>query len=182
MLEITVPDREWYNEKTGEFISVRAQTLKLEHSLISLSKWESKWKKAYLSKTTEKTFEESLDYIRCMCLTPNVDPMVFYGLGKKQIQQIHDYINDTMSATKIPKREQRKGGPKDTPTSEMIYYWMICFNIPPEYQKWHLSRLLTLIDVCEYKSEKPKPMSSDKLAHRNSALNAKRRAKSGSRG
>lgn len=175
MLEITVPAAEMFDESTQEFIESKEQTLQLEHSLVSLSKWESKWHKAFLSKR-EKTFEETIDYIRCMTITKNVDPSVYFNLSKENIEAINRYIEDPMTATYIAEDPNGSIG-GDVVTSELIYYWMISLNIPQEYQKWHLNRLLSLIKVCNVKNMPAKKMSQSELMRRHSAINEARRKK-----
>ena len=181
MLRITIPaaDDLW-DERNQEFVSAKEQTLQLEHSLVSLSKWESKWCKAFFSRQ-EKTPEETLDYIRCMTLTQNVQPEVYNRLTRENIQQINDYIEAPMTATYFSK-EQRSGQSREVITSELIYYWMIALNIPFECQKWHINRLLTLIRVCNIKNQPAKKMSRRDIMSRNAQLNASRRAKLNSRG
>lgn len=180
MLQITIPGRELFNEQTQEFIYTEEQTLQLEHSLISLAKWESKWCKAFLSKQ-EKTYEETIDYIRCMTITPNVKPEVYYNLTAENVKEINAYIEAPMTATYFS--EDPHGKPsRETITNELIYYWMISLNIPPEYQKWHLNRLLTLIKVCNIKNAPPKKMSRREITSRNAALNAARRKQFNTRG
>lgn len=154
MLTITIPETELYDENKNEFINIDATVLQLEHSLVSLSKWESKWHKAFLSKKNEKkTAEETLDYIRAMTIN-DVDPNVYMGLTSKNIQEIYDYINNPMTAVYFPdNKDEKQFGMKDTPTSELIYYWMISLNIPFECQNWHLNRLMALIRVCDIKNE-----------------------------
>lgn len=180
MLKISVPPREIYLEETNEFITIKGQTLQLEHSLISLSKWESTWCKPYMSKN-EKTREEIIDYVRCMTLTPNVKPEVYYCLTDDNIKQISDYIEAPMTATTF---SDNKNGPgsREVITAEIIYYWMIANNIPWECQKWHLNRLITLIRVCSIKNTPAKKMSRSELMNRNAALNAARRNKLNSKG
>lgn len=173
MLRITIPAAEYFDENTQTFIPIKQQTLQLEHSLVSLAKWESKWKKPFISKEN-KTIEETVDYIRCMTLTQNVDPMVYLGINNSIVKQVSDYIDDPMTATWFSEDKNRKGN-REIITAELIYYWMIALNIPPEYQKWHLNRLLTLIRVCNIKNAPPKKMSKKELLHRNRALNAARR-------
>lgn len=175
MLEITVPAAEMFDESTQEFIESKEQTLQLEHSLVSLSKWESKWHKAFLSKR-EKTFEETIDYIRCMTITKNVDPSVYFNLSKENVEAINRYIEDPMTATHIAEDPNGSIG-GDVVTSELIYYWMISLNIPQEYQKWHLNRLLSLIKVCNVKNMPAKKMSQSELMRRHSAINEARRKK-----
>ena len=173
MLKITVPATELYDDEKNEYSSSKEQTIQLEHSLISLSKWESKWKKPFLTQEN-KSFEESLDYIRCMTITQNVGEEVFRAITQKQIREINEYIGDPMTATVITNHNKRSG-PKEIITSELIYYWMIALTIPPEYQKWHLNRLLTLIEVCNIKNQPPKKMSKRELMARNRELNSARR-------
>lgn len=180
MLQITIPSTELWDEQKEEFVYTKEKTLQLEHSLVSISKWESKWNKSFLS-SKEKTTEEIIDYIRCMTITQNVDPEVYTRLSNRTIQQIYDYINAPMTAT-VFSDTGRKGGNRDVITSELIYYWMIALNIPFECQKWHLNRLLTLIRVCEIKNAPPKKMSKRETMRRNAALNAARRKKYNTKG
>ena len=180
MLEITIPEVEYFNESTNEFFQVKAQTVKLEHSLVSVSKWESKWKKPFLDKTP-KTREESVDYVRCMNMTQNVNPLAFNGLTKENMDEIGKYIEDSHTATWFNDHKQPHGQ-REIVTSELIYYWMVAFNIPMECQKWHLGRLITLIKICNLKSQKPKKMSRKQIMSNNHALNAARRAKFNSKG
>lgn len=179
MLLLKIPATELFNDKTQEFIQISEKTLQLEHSLVSLSKWESKWNKPFLSKE-QKTVAETIDYIKCMTITQNVDPMIYNSLSEKNIEEINKYIDLPMTATTF----SDKGGPpsREIVTSELIYYWMIALNIPMECQKWHLNRLLTLIRVCNVKNAPPKKMSRRELMGRNAALNAARRKKLGSTG
>ena len=180
MLTITIPATELFNDKTQEFLMLKEQTLQLEHSLVSLSKWESKWCKPFLSKE-EKTLEETLDYIRCMTITQNIDPDVYNRLSRLNIQQINDYIDAPMTATTFY-NDHQKGRNREVITSELIYYWMISLNIPMECQKWHLNRLLTLIRVCNIKNTPPKKMSRREIMSRNAVLNAARRKQIGTTG
>lgn len=180
MLQITVPAQEFWNEATNEFINTKEVTLTLEHSLVSLSKWESKWCKPFLTKEP-KTTEETLDYIKCMTLTQNVPSDVYSRLTPQNIREINDYIENPHTATTIHINQK---GPKSSEiiTSELIYYWMTALQIPWESQKWHLNRLLTLIQVCNVKNQPPKKMSQRELMSRNSALNAARRQRLHSKG
>ena len=180
MLQITIPGIELWDESREIFTQTKEQTLQLEHSLVSLSKWESKWGKAFLSKQ-EKTYEETIDYIKCMTITQNVDPNVYNHLSKSIIGKITEYIEAPMTATYFSK-EQSSGNSREQVTSELIYYWMIALNIPFECQKWHLNRLLTLIRVCNIKNQPPKKMSKRAIMSRNAALNAARRKQLNTRG
>ncbi len=180
MLQITIPASEQWDEQKNEFVSFKEQTLRLEHSLVSLSKWESKWCKVFLSKE-EKSVEETLDYVKCMTLTQNVDPSVYDRLNNDNIVEINKYIEAPMTATYFS--EDRRGpGSREVITSELIYYWMIALNIPFECQKWHLNRLLTLIRVCNIKNQPPKKRSRREIMSRNAALNAARRKKLNTKG
>ena len=180
MLRITVPAVELWDEARQEFIQTKEQTLQLEHSLVSLSKWESRWCKPFLSKD-EKTTEQVLDYVRCMTITQNVNPDVYFRLSDENIQQINAYIDAPMTATTFREDKTGKRG-REIITSEIIYYRMSAYNIPPEYQKWHLNRLLTLIRVCDIKNQPPKKRSKRDIMATNAALNAARRKQLGTRG
>jgi hypothetical protein len=180
MLRITIPAVEQWDETKQEFISTKEQTLSLEHSLVSLSKWESKWCKPFLTKQ-EKTFEETLDYIKCMTLTQNVDPEVYNYLTNENIKEINEYIGAPMTATYFSDEKTSKTS-REQVTAELIYYWMIAFNIPFECQKWHLNRLLTLIKVCNIKNQPPKKRSKKDIMSRNAALNAARRKQLNTKG
>lgn len=173
MLRITIPAAELWDEEHQRFVETKEQTLQLEHSLVSISKWESKWCKAFLSKN-DKTAEETLDYIKCMTITPNVDPNVYNFLTQENIREINAYIQAPMTATYFSEDKRAKGS-REIVTAELIYYWMISLNIPFECQKWHLNRLLALVRVCNIKNSPPKKYSRRELASRNAALNAARR-------
>jgi hypothetical protein len=178
MLQITIPSVEYYDSVKEEFVEAKETTIRLEHSLLSLSSWESKWNKPFLS--SEKSAEEVLDYIRCMTLTQNVDPRVYTRLTKENIEAINNYIDAPMTATTFT--TDNKVSKKETITAEIIYYWMIASNIPFECQKWHLNKLLTLIKVCSIKNAPPKKMSKRKTMTNNAAINAARRQALGTRG
>ncbi len=182
MLHITIPERELFDESTCEFISTKPRSLALEHSLVSISKWESKWKKPFLS-NDEKSFEEQLDYIRCMTVTQNVSPETYKLLTTENINAINAYMNAEMTATWFNEQNIRRGKKSsEVVTSELIYYWMIAYNIPFECQKWHLSRLMTLIRICEIKNSPSKKMTPKEVAKYNRSLNAARKAKLNTRG
>ena len=180
MLRITIPAIELWDENKEEFINTKEQTLQLEHSLVSLSKWESKWNKPFLSKDT-KTEEEELDYIKCMTITQNVDPNVYKFIPLNVREEIKEYINSPMTATWFSEDKNTKSSSEQI-TSELIYYWMIAQNIPFECEKWHLNRLITLIKICNIKSQPPKKMGKKAIMSRNAALNAARRKQFNSKG
>ena len=180
MLEIVIPEQELFNEETSEFIYIKEKVIHLEHSLVSISKWESKWQKPFLSKDP-KTSEETRDYVRCMTITQNVDPIVYYGLTSDNVNRISEYIESPMTATWFSK-EYTQSRSREIVTSELIYYWMISLNIPMECQKWHLNRLLTLIKVCNVKNQDPKKMSTNAIMKNNRAINAARRARLNTKG
>lgn len=176
MLEITVPKTELWDEINQEFIYVDQQTLRLEHSLVSISKWESKWHKPYMTKEP-KTYEQSIDYVKFMTLTPNVDPNVYKCLTKENIVTINNYTENPMTATTFHEDNTQASGKinNEQVTAEIIYYWMITLNIPTEFQKWHLNRLITLIKVCNIKNTPPKKMSKGEVLNRYAKINAARR-------
>lgn len=180
MLYITVPAVELWNENTEQFVHTNEQTLQLEHSLVSLSKWESKWRKPFLS-NKDKTNDEVLDYIKCMTLTQNVSPMTYACLTQDNIIEINKYIESPMTATSFSEDGNKKNS-REIITAELIYYWMIALNIPFECQKWHLNRLLTLIRVCSIKNAPPQKKSSRDIMRSNAALNAARKKQLGTRG
>lgn len=181
MLTIVVPiSPEGWDEKKQEFVEPRVQTLQLEHSLLSLSKWESKWKKSFIS-SKNITEEEILDYIKCMTLTKNVSDEVYDHLTSENVKSVRDYIEDSMTATTFPKDSGGKRN-REIITSELIYYWMISSQVPFECQKWHLNRLLTLIRVCSVKNAPQKKMSGRETARQNAQLNAARRKRYNTRG
>lgn len=172
MLNITIPKQELYDEKHNTFIYIDEKNICLEHSLVSISKWESKYQKPFLS-NENKTVQETIDYVRCMTITQNVDPIIYNGLSDDNIKKINDYISNPMTATTF--YEYKKPiNKKETITSELIYYWMISLNIPMECQRWHLNRLLTLIRIFNVKNNSEK-LSKREINSRNAALNAARR-------
>lgn len=181
MLEITVPAGEFWNSDTEEFVYTNETRLKLEHSLISISKWEAKYKRAYL--TTNKSSEEMRDYIRFMCLTPNVPPEVFLALTSENLMAINAYLDDSHTATYIyrPKTKETGIGRGESVTSELVYYWMISYHIPTSFDKWNFNRLMSLIDVFQAKNN-PKKYKVGEIARDNARLNAERRAALGSKG
>lgn len=176
MLEITVPANEVFNEETQEFIPSEETTLRLEHSLVSLSKWESIWEKPFLGKES-KTEEEIFSYVKCMTLDSKIPPEVFLNLSEANFKAINYHIDAKMSATWFNEKATKPVGAKEIVTAELIYYWMIALNIPMTCEAWHLSRLFTLIKVCNQKNSPPKKMSKQDLAARNRELNAARKAK-----
>ena len=173
MLEVKVEGSEQYNEETNEFIDVKPQILKLEHSLVSISKWESKWHKPFLD-NNDKSIEEVMDYIRCMTINP-VSEYVYYSLTQDNITTIQNYIDDPMTATTIKSIPGKHNN--EIVTSELIYYWMVALEIPFECEKWHINRLLTLIQICNIKNQPAKNMSKREVMNQNRLLNEARRAK-----
>ncbi len=179
MLQITIPAmNDLWDEQNQQFLSVKETTIQLEHSLLSISKWESKWNKSFIN-TKDKTEEELMDYIKCMTITKNVDPNVYVCLTAENIQEIVTYINAPMTATTI--RDTGKSN-HEIVTSELIYYWMISLNIPVKFEKWHLNRLITLIRVCSIKNQPAKKMSRGEIIQRNAALNAARKKRWNTKG
>jgi hypothetical protein len=180
MLQITIPARELWDEYQQVFITSKEQTLQLEHSLVSLRKWESKWCKPFIS-TKEKTIEETIDYIKCMTITQNVSPDTYRCLTNENLQEINDYIAAPMTATTFSENGKEKPN-REVITAELIYYWMIALQIPPQYEKWHLNSLLTLIRVCNIKNQPTKKRSKRDTASSYAQLNAARRKQLNSKG
>ena len=196
MLKITVKSKEHYDEDRNVFFMFPAKdvTLTLEHSLLSISKWEEKWHRPFLN-DEQLTEEQTLDYIRCMCVNPssdNVDMMLILNLSQENVQMINDYIANQMTATFFSDKGMKKKTDKRVITNELIYYWMTAYQIPFSCEKWHINKLLTLIKVCNAENEaannkakvnpkKPNKMSKEQIASRD-ALNAKRKAALHTRG
>lgn len=181
MLTIKVGATDVYDESSETFRADGGFELQLEHSLVSLSKWESEFEKPFLSET-EKTTEEALAYIRCMLLTPNPPGDFLAKLSKENLEEINAYLNQKMTATWFSDATPQTRSRTETVTSELIYYWMSIFHIEWEAQYWHLNRLFTLIRICNVKQDKPKKMSRAEVATRQRELNARRRAELGTKG
>lgn len=175
MLKITIKGTERFNYETGQFAYDKDTVLTLEHSLVSISKWEAKYHKPFLAEKEKMTTEETIEYIKFMTLTQNVDPEVYARIDNKIIAQIADYIKDPMTATWFSAK--KRGGVKRVITSELLYYQMVAYNIPFECQKWHLNRLLTLIRVCEEENQPKKKKSQRESLMEQAAINKARRAK-----
>lgn len=188
MLEITIPEQhyELYDEEKEEFlppVDIKKTTLQLEHSLISLKKWEQRWHVPFLGKE-EKTYEELSDYVRCMTLTHGIDPQVYKHIPKSEMEKIIEYIKDPMTATWFRDNGLigAQNSSREMVTAEIIYYWMIALSIPVEFQKWHLNQLLTLIKVVNIKNSKPQKRDKISAAKERDAINKARRAKYKSKG
>ena len=180
MLQLIIPATELWDESNETFLYTEEQTLELEHSLVSLSKWEAKWHKPFLTKE-DKTIDETIDYIKCMTLTENVDETVYRLLNNEHLKKINEYIEDPMSATTIKELQRGKRNGEQV-TSELIYYWMTALNIPVEYERWHLNRLFTMIRVCNIKNQPPKKMGKRAVMNQNRALNEARRQQYNTKG
>ena len=180
MLKIEFPETECWDENLEQFVTQKKTVLQLEHSLVSVAKWEAKWKKPFLDKSN-KTPEETIDYIRCMTITQNVDPSVYSRIDDKIVEQVKNYISDSMTATWFSDTKP-KGRSREIITAELVYYWMIALNIPFECQKWHFNRLLTLIQVCNIKNNPGKKMSRNEILRNNQAINEARRKAMKTRG
>lgn len=174
MLELKIEGREFYDEETSSFVMLTSQTLQLEHSLLSISKWESKWHKPFLSREA-RTPEEAKYYVKCMTINKNVDPIVYESLSNEDIDKINKYIEDPMTATWF--KEDQKRGSSRIITNELVYCWMAALQIPFECEKWHINRLLTLIRVCNEENAPKKTMSKKDTAAMYRSINAARRQK-----
>lgn len=179
MLKILIPGIERYDEENNIFINTDDTIIQVEHSLVSISKWESKWNKPFLTKE-EKSIEETIDYVKCMTLTQNVKDDIYDNLTNDNINTISKYIAAPMTATRFNENSQEKSN--KIITSELIYYWMISYNIPFECQKWHLNRLLTLVRVCDINNQPKKKMSKAEIVNRNRNLNAIRKRQLNTKG
>lgn len=179
---IHVPEQEFFNNETQEFYYIKATSFKIEHSLVSIAKWESKWHVAFLDDRVEKTNEMMIDYIRCMTISQNIDPEIYYHIPAESMKEINDYIGDPMTATTFSgiNKEPNNG---EFITNEVIYYWMTTQNIPFECEKWHFNRLMTLIRVCSEKNNPDKKkMNRRDIINQNRALNEARKKALHSRG
>lgn len=181
MLKLEIKAEELYDEANEEFITIKPTTLLLEHSLISISKWEARWEKPFISQSP-KTVAEVIDYIRCMTINQNVDPNVYFAIGSDEIEKVNAYIGSKQSATWFTEQKSYKRS-SEAVTSELIYYWMTMFNIPFEVcEKWHLNRLMNLIRICSIKNGPKKKMSKRSVMEENARLNAERKRKYGTKG
>lgn len=182
MLKLNVPEGELFDESKSEFIIVDETSLVLEHSLVSLSKWESIWERPFLSEV-EKSNDETMSYIECMTLTPNVPKILYTQLDAEALNQIRDYIDAKMTATTFSELPgANKGTHKAIITSELIYFWMITYNIPFECQHWHLNRLMTLIKICDRKNQPNKKVNKAEISAKYRDENLRRRAALGTNG
>lgn len=180
MLTIILEGEEFFDEEKETFETLNDVTLHLEHSLISLSKWESKYQKPFLS-SQNKTAEEIFDYIKFMVLDDLTDDNVIYKMSEKNLKQINDYIESPQSATTFGSMPDKKVK-GETITAELVYYWLVAFNIPFECESWHLNRLFALVRICNIKQSPSKKMSRHEIANRNRELNAQRKAALGTQG
>ena len=181
MLRLKVLGPENYDEVLEEFVHEVTNVLRLEHSLSSISKWESKWELPFLDEKS-KTNEQTLDYINFMILDEEVPPDIISKLSQENMNQISEYINAKMRATWFSEEKKKPGASKETVTSEVIYYWMVSHQIPFETDQWHFNKLLTLIKVCNEKNQPEKKMSKSEMLARNQKLNAERKAQMKSKG
>lgn len=180
MLILNVPATEMFDEKSNEFVIGDAIKLRFEHSLVSVSKWESKYEKPFLD-NSEKVTEETLSYIQMMCLDEETPPEVFDRLPNECLEAINTYINAKMTATTFKEIPSARGV-RETITAEIVYYWMITHSIPFECQRWHLNRLLTLIKVCNRKNAPAQKANKKDMMAQRRELNEKRKAQLGTRG
>lgn len=182
-IEVTIPDQEGWDSEKEEFINIKGCTIRMKHSLLSISKWEMKWKKPFLKPGYQMTEEETIDYYKCMTITQNVDPDVYGFISLADKKRINDYIQTPLSAY-APKANNKKGGAPKVIVSERIYFWMTAYNIPSSYEKWHLSRLINLLEIAaeENAPDKNKKMSTGEIYRQNHELNQMRRKAMHTRG
>lgn len=173
-ITITIPEGEFWDEKQLQFVYSKEQSVTFEHSLVSISKWESKWHIPFLSKE-EKTQEQTLDYIKCMTITQNVKDETYSCLSQENVKELTDYINNPMTAAWFSGNQGRNNR---IITSEVMYYYMIELGIPMECQRWHINRLFTLMKVIN-EERKDNKMSTNELYRRNSELNRLRKQRLG---
>lgn len=182
MLTITIPGPEAYDEAKKEFVYDEGSVvLELEHSLLSLSKWEAEYEKPFLGRD-DKSAQEIVGYVKAMVLTPNVSPEIFERLSKENFEDVNKYINAKMTATWFSDHAPESKKASEIITAELIYYWLTAFQIPFECEKWHLNRLFTLIRICNIKSAKPKKRSRREIADQQARINAQRRKELGTKG
>lgn len=181
-IEIVVPDSEFWDSEKEEFFRVKGCVIRMKHSLLSISKWEMKWKKPFLHPKYVMTDEELKDYYKCMTITQNVNPYVYECITPEDRKRIAQYIETPMSA--YAPMDKKKGGAKRSIVSERIYYWMTAYNIPQAYEKWHLSRLLNLLDIANdaNSAENNKKIPTSEVFRQNHSLNQARRKALNSRG
>lgn len=174
MISVDIPERDYYDESTNTFVMIPARTINLEHSLVAISNWESKWMKPFLN-DKPKTTEETYDYIQCMVVGEPCDLLTIQSITSFDLDRITAYIQSPRTATTITQRGPAKPN-REVKTSELIYYWMIAFNIPFECQYWHLNRLLTLVNICNIKNDTSnKKVNPKDTLRRNAELNAARK-------
>ena len=181
MLTLEIGTTEFFDELTNKFSTIEGMFIDFEHSLASISEWESKWQKPFLG-SEQKTGEQLLSYLKIMTLTPNVPDEVYNRLTPEHISKINAYINSPESATYFSEAETKHTSPKrklgqPEVTSELVYYWMVAYNIPFEAQYWHFNRLMTLIRICNLKNEAQKNQDAKSMASQRRALNEARRKK-----
>lgn len=181
MHKIVIPSTELFDNDLNRFFNIPETEIMIEHSLISISKWEAKWHKPFLSEKT-KTTEETIDYIKQMTISRNVNPLVYQVIPDTELKKVLDYIEDPHTATTFSEKEGTAKRNKEVITSELIYYWMVAAQIPMECEKWHINRLLTLIRICGIKNQPPKKMSKRSIMSKNRALNSARRKQLGTNG
>ena len=181
-IKFHIEAKELFDDRLNEFRQVKAQDVTLEHSLISISKWESKWHKPFLDSSIKtRSLDESYDYIRMMSLDPNVNPDFVYAMTTKQMKELEIYITDPMTATTIKYYKNEKRPNRELVTSELIYFWMTAYQIPFTCEKWHINRLMKLIELCAVKNdpEATKGMAKNDILRSNYNTIMSNRAKMG---
>lgn len=175
MITIHISKGSFFDEKANEFIEVQEQDVQMEHSLYTISKWEEKWHKPYLtkSKAFEKSQEEAFDYMRCMCLDEDVNPLIFMCISQSEQDRLMNYIKDPHTATTVTKKDVHANNGEET-TAETLYYAMFANQIPIECEHWHINKLLKLLEVFSAKMEKPKKMPKSHMVNRRRSISKAR--------
>jgi hypothetical protein len=181
MLRISIPGSEFFDESTSTFFITEPLDLELEHCLAAMSKWEAKFEKPFLS-SKQPSHAEVLAYVKCMVLNQDIDFDSPFELPSETLELVNTYINSKQTATTFAEEHTRTSKTSEIVTSELIYYWMVSFNIPFECERWNLNRLLALVKICSIKNSKPKKMSRNEITQRNHELNEARRAALGTSG
>lgn len=183
MLRLTLPSTDFWDPRKEEYVQIGGYEVDLEYSLFTIARWESKWKKPFITSLPKFTRKDEIEWYKAMCMTEGIPDEAWMVMTPKIRQDIYDYVTDPMSATTINHRGPKTpGGPKTIMTAELVYYYMVTLGVPFECEHWHFNRLMKLVDVCFVKNSPPKKMGKQEAAQMYRELNARNRAKYNSRG